>query len=317
MIRPSFFEVIMNVSNSHSPATLGGDTCPVCLRPVFPLIDVGAFRLFFCRECECLCSDALARRAATTFVPAKYFAHEGTEERKWKSLIQRLQLAAQPVRSVLDVGCGRGAFLSFLRAQYPEVMLTGIELDAERADQSRRAVPDANIYTGDVQNVFNAINGSFDLITLWDVFEHLPQPRAVLNALAGKLSENGCIFIQTIHEPSVVPMLGRLSYQLSGGRFRGLARRTHEAHHLVFFTRKGLGILARDANLEIRDLWFDRLFLARMDGNRLMALGTSMLLALENALGNGLFVDIILKTTIPAPSSRTNAAPSGSSSRVV
>jgi hypothetical protein len=191
----------------------------------------------------------------------------------------------------------------------------------------RHRGPDAHIYTGDLQDVLNGIDRTFDLSTLWDVFEHLPQPRAVLKALAGKVSANGCIFIETIHESSLVPLLGRLSYGLTCGRVRNLATRTHEAHHLVFVTRKGLGILARDARLEIQDLWFDRLFLSRMDGNRLIALPTSMLLALENALGNGLFVDLILRIPIAAPpesgiaprsgdGNRANARPSGSSPSV-
>ena len=285
----------MSERNVHTPATLGGDACPVCLRPLSPSIDLGAYSLFFCNECECFCSDALVRHAATTFTPTEYFTHEDKDESKWKALIRRLHDTSQTVRSALDVGCGRGAFLRFLQTQYPEVMLAGIELDGERADQARQVVPDAHIYTGDVQHVLNGIDRTFDLITLWDVFEHLPQPRAVLNALSERVSKNGCIFIQTIHESSLVPLLGRLSYRLTGGRLRNLVRRTHEAHHLVFFTRKGLNIMARDAHMEIRDLWFDRLSLSRMDGNRLMTLPTSILLALENALGNGLFVDLILR----------------------
>lgn len=288
-------EARLSETHLHTPATLGGPICPVCLGIVVPSIDVGAFRLFFCKDCECWCSDALIRRAGTTFNPTEYFEHEHHDESKWKALMRRLQGTPHISRSVLDVGCGRGAFLNFLRSQSAGMELTGIELDAERAEQARRVVLDAQIYTGDVQSLVNELDRTFDLITLWDVFEHLPQPRAVLNALAGKLSTNGCIFIQTINESSLVPLLGRLSYRLTGGYLRSLARRTHEAHHLVFFARKGLAILARDAHLEIQDLWFDRLFLTRMDGNWLITLPTSMLLALENSLGNGLFIDLILR----------------------
>jgi 2-polyprenyl-3-methyl-5-hydroxy-6-metoxy-1,4-benzoquinol methylase len=246
--------------------------------------------------------------ASTTFVPANYFGNEGADEKKWNDLIQRLQCSGQELQSVLDVGCGRGAFLRFLRAQYPGILLTGIELDPERADQARCAVPDARIYTGDAQNVLNAIDQTFDLITLWDVFEHVPQPLAILKALEGKLSKTGCIFIQTINESSFVPLVGRLSYRLTFGLLRTIARRTHEAHHLVFFTNRGLRILANEANLKITDLWFDRLMFSRMDGNRLIAWPTAMVLALENFLGNGLFIDVILRSTV-RPTVAENVSP--------
>ncbi|WP_447979316.1 class I SAM-dependent methyltransferase [Candidatus Nitrospira bockiana] len=258
-------------------------------------MDTGAFTLFRCKECGCLSSDALVRHAATTFVPQRYFGREDRDKAKWKRLLPRITKDWRRPRSVLDVGCGGGAFLGFLEHQGSEMMLAGIEVDKGRAEQARARVPTARIYTGAVEAVLNQIDGTFDLITLWDVFEHLAQPCSVLQALAGKVNKNGCIFIQTIHESSLVPLLGRASYHLTGGRLRSLIRRTHEAHHLVFFTRKGLGILAREANLEIEDLWFDRLCMSRMDGNPLVVAATSMLLTFENMLGNGLFVDLILK----------------------
>jgi hypothetical protein len=92
-----------------------------------------------------------------------------------------------------------------------------------------------------------------------------------------------------------VPALGRALHVASRGRIRGPARRTHEPHHLVFFSRRGLEALADAAGLRIRALWFDRLAMARMDGSRAVAAATAALLAIENALGNGLFVNVLLE----------------------
>jgi len=90
-------------------------------------------------------------------------------------------------------------------------------------------------------------------------------------------------------------MLGRMSYALSGGRLRYPIRRTHEPHHLVFFTEEGLEIAAERANLRIQDRWFDRLLRGRMDGHPVVTAVTALLLRLENAVGNGLFVNLILE----------------------
>lgn len=286
-------------------ATFGGRLCPVCGRVVAPSIDVDTYRLFSCSSCGSWCSDALLRNATTSFTPTDYFENAASDRNKWNELLRHLDHSGRTFRSVLDVGCGNGAFLRFLREIFPGVSRAGIELDPERAAQARATNPDALVLPGDLGDALETIEQRFDLITLWDVFEHLPAPGPALHSLATRLSDRGCIFLQTIHEHSLVPRLGRLSYRVTAGAFRYLARRTHEAHHLVFFSRKGLEILAANANLHIREQWFDRLALARMDGNPLLTLPASLLLTVENALGNGLFINVLLDKQAHAGSGTT------------
>jgi hypothetical protein len=63
----------------------------------------------------------------------------------------------------------------------------------------------------------------------------------------------------------------------------------------VFFTRKGLRFAANAAGLRIRELWFDRLAHGRMDGSPLLTGLTALALRAENALGGGLFVNLLLE----------------------
>lgn len=280
---------------SHSElATAGGSVCPVCASRVGPSIDTGEYQLFSCKRCGSWCSDALVRGAATSFTPDKYFENDAADRDKWRELERRLDKAQRRIESVLDIGCGTGAFLSYLCDRRPGLRQVGIELDPERAQRAQDANPAAKIVQGDALAALTSAEGVFDLITLWDVFEHVPAPARLLQALSDKISPRGCVFIQTIHESSLVPLLGRLAYRLSLGTLRAPLRRTHEAHHLVFFTRKGLSILAEDAGLRIREQWFDHLSLARMDGNPIVTRLTSVLLNLEHAFGNGLFVNLVL-----------------------
>ena len=188
-----------------------------------------------------------------------------------------------------------GNFLRHLAGRWPAAERFGIERDPARADDARLTDPGAVVATGDAASALADLPGTFDLVTLWDVFEHLDDPQAVLRELSARLAPSGLLFLQTIHENSLVPGLGRALYRASGGRLRGPARRTHEPHHLVFFSRRGLQLLAERARLRVRTLWFDRLSRARMDGPRLLTGATAAVLALENALGNGLFVNLILE----------------------
>ena len=275
--------------------TLGGSACPVCTAPALPEIEIPEYRLFRCTDCGCWSSDALVRGAETSFEPQHYFANDAADRSRWDELFARLGDGARAGRSILDVGCGTGAFLGDVARRLPGSHRTGIELDPARGALARQLDPSAEIHTGDALEVAARLAGPFDLVTLWDVFEHLPDPVSLLRELRRSLAASGAIYLQTIHERSLLPALGRASYRASGGRLTRAVRRTHEAHHLVFFTRAGLAVAAERAGLRIRELWFGRLARRRMDGPPLVTAAAAALLAVENALGNGLFVNLILE----------------------
>lgn len=275
--------------------TEGGGTCPVCGGPAAPRIDLGDFQLFRCAACGSWSSDAQLRGASTSFVPESYFENAELDRDKWEALLARLPGGGDRVEALLDVGCGNGAFLEYATRRIPGVRAEGIELDEERVGQARAANPLALVHGGDALEVAERLEGRFDLVTLWDVFEHVTAPGRLLSALARRLAPGGRIYLQTIHERSLVPLAGRLCYALSGGRLRYPARRTHEPHHLVFFTRPGLAHAAAAAGLRIRETWFDRLHRGRMDGTSLLTGLTSLALRAENALGGGLFVNLLLE----------------------
>lgn len=275
--------------------TLGGDRCPACGAVTRLAADAGGFTLFACDRCRCWSSDALARGAATSFTPASYFDHAHADQPRWRDLLVRLARRGLQPAAVLDIGCGSGAFLAFMAtasARTPQ--LAGIELDAGRAAAARSANPGATIHTGDAAGTLERLEGRFDLITLWDVLEHVADPGRLLRAAARVLAPGGAMLVQTIHEHSLLPRIGRWSYALSGGRLRAAIRRTHDAHHLVFFSLAGLDHLAAAAGLGVDARWFGRLALARMDGSPLLALPAALLMSAENAVGNGLFVNLLL-----------------------
>ena len=277
------------------PTTRGGDTCPVCFhRPTPKRIDLGIYELYACGNCGSWSSDAAARGADTSFDPGQYFENTGADQARWADVLARATTVAGPLQRALDVGCGNGAYLDFLTKQRPGIQLEGIELDPARAEQARQRNPLAQIHEGDAQNTAENLERPFDFVSLWDVFEHVPEPTRLLGTLAQKLRPGGCIYVQTIHENSLVPAAGRMSYRLSGGRIHYGVRRTHEAHHLVFFSLAGIEEAAAQAGLRVEQRWFNRLAHARMDGPGWLTRLTSMALAAENAWGNGLFVNAIL-----------------------
>ena len=89
---------------------------------------------------------------------------------------------------VLDIGGGRGDFLNYLH-QLGHKKLAGTEL---QPDDSHNDV--IKWYYGGLQD--KELNSrQYALVTLFHVFEHLPQPTQLLNDLAGLVAENGYLVI--------------------------------------------------------------------------------------------------------------------------
>jgi SAM-dependent methyltransferase len=88
---------------------------------------------------------------------------------------------------VLDVGCGNGGFL--VQMKQMGFVVEGTEWSAQSA---ARVANEAGItiHVGDLLSL-NLPEQSFDLITLWHVFEHLRDPHSTLQAIHRLLKPGG------------------------------------------------------------------------------------------------------------------------------
>lgn len=104
----------------------------------------------------------------------------------------RGMVASGQVSSLLDVGSGRGAFLFPLLTTFPDMEVSSIDILPHRVDILH------SVELGGVDNLhamekdlcdWDAPDGSFDVVTLLEVLEHIPDvDKAVANAvrIAGK-----------------------------------------------------------------------------------------------------------------------------------
>jgi SAM-dependent methyltransferase len=125
----------------------------------------------------------------------------------------RVADALAPGIRVLDVGASSGAWLEV--AQDAGMQATGVELGEATAASARGRGLD--VRTGTLEQALPGLEGErFDLITFWDVLEHLRDPRHEL-ALAQRLLVPGGRVAASF--PNVEGLYPRLTYRL-------LARRT-------------------------------------------------------------------------------------------
>ena len=148
-------------------------------------------------------------------------------------LAARLLRAAGATASarVLDIGCGSGQFLARLGRMGHECH--GTELSAETGARAAK-VPGLRLHFGELtKETFPS--GSFDLISIWHVLEHLPDPDSVLRLCHGWLREGGVLLL-------AVPNIDSWQARLFGGSWFHL----DPPRHLYHFNRPSLtGALVR------------------------------------------------------------------------
>jgi len=104
------------------------------------------------------------------------------------------------IGSLLDVGCGRGHFLAAARERGWKAVGLDVSPVAVRLAAARAGV---TVYEGELTVPPRAELGPVDVVTLWDVLEHLRDPVAVLEAVPRWLRPGGLLVVQTQNVRSV------------------------------------------------------------------------------------------------------------------
>lgn len=112
----------------------------------------------------------------------------------WLRSILRFKL---PPAHLLELGSAHGGFVALLRWAGYEA--TGLEMSPWIADFARRTF-DVPILQGPVEDQ-QIESGTQDMIALFDVLEHLPDPVGTMRHCLGLLKSEGAIIIQTPRYP--------------------------------------------------------------------------------------------------------------------
>ena len=154
-------------------------------------------------------------------------------------------------RQVLDVGCG-GGILSEAMARGGAKVL-GIDLSQAVLDVAELHALDANVsleYRAvAAEELAQQRPGTFDLVTCMELLEHVPQPAAMVKALAALVQPGGSVIVSTLNRNPLA-----FAVAIVGAEYiaRVLPRGTHE--YLKFIRPSELARWGREAGLELRDL---------------------------------------------------------------
>lgn len=133
---------------------------------------------------------------------------------RWHSMLRRRQLvchlSGRQRGALLDVGCATGAFLALMQTHGWQVQ--GVEPSPAAATIARQR--GLQIHNSGLEEAVLTPN-QFDVITLWDVLEHIPDPLATLQAARQALKPGGVVLLR-------VPSPAGLDARLFGTYWTGL-----------------------------------------------------------------------------------------------
>lgn len=101
-------------------------------------------------------------------------------------------LEVNPSGKALDLGCGSGTACRLMKDHYDLTPL-GVDFAEKRINLAKKRHPDIEFLCMDMHYFLDTTNLEFDLITLFDVIEHLEDPVTLIRKARSKLGTRGII----------------------------------------------------------------------------------------------------------------------------
>lgn len=141
-----------------------------------------------------------------------------------------VDLLPEKISSLLDVGCGSGAFGRVVREKWG-CRVVGVELNPAAAAKARLVLD--HVFEADIINL--SLEERFDVITVNDVLEHVEDPEGLLENLSGLVTPDGQLVVS-------IPNVGHWSIveDLLAGLWDYLPAGLLCIDHLRFFTRRSV-----------------------------------------------------------------------------
>lgn len=175
--------------------------CPVCLKD--NCIDFSdkrvekPYRMFHCLSCDVVFSHPMKSASADWYetneegllfkISAQAETHIGWNHRQFLK-------EALPVKTLLDIGCSRGDFIK--EAENRGYLVSGIDFDKTNIKLARENFALRNVYPTTIEEfILKYPDKKFDVVTFFEVLEHLPDPKLFLDNVKKLLNRQGYIAV--------------------------------------------------------------------------------------------------------------------------
>lgn len=125
-------------------------------------------------------------------------------------------------KSILDIGCGSGKFVNYLRNKH--INIKGLEYSKPLYEKYLR--DKEYFYNFSLEEFIKKVGGNYDVITLFDVLEHIDFPSDFIRNISKLQSTNNYLIIE-------IPLYGTIHSILLGKKWHFFNK-----YHLSYFRKK-------------------------------------------------------------------------------
>jgi SAM-dependent methyltransferase len=233
--------------------------CPICDsdHPCPEVERWAAYTLHRCPACDTVFADPMESAGSGFYENPgrhgcacldKIYGERKVVRKGWESLSQngRLLLRKRPLAGgkLLDIGCGEGLFLYHAKRHYD---VTGIDIDRDAVDAARHIYGLECVHALSLKEFSERRSDlRFDVVTMFDVLEHLDDPVGHMEIVRNLLTRRGVLVVS-------LPNRERKSFQADK-----LAIADYPPNHMTRWNGKALGKFITDRGFDIRTLYSRR-----------------------------------------------------------
>jgi len=161
--------------------------------------------------------------------------------RRWVKIIHKYKASGK----LLDVGCGPGFFLAYAERYYD---VHGIDISEYAIRKAKQRINQVKLSVGDATDL-DYKNDYFDIVTCFDLLEHLPNPALALQEFRRILKNGGVLIIR-------VPNTSSLGARRKKEEWFGHRDKTHAS----LLSNEEWMELLKDNSFEIMEVFYDGLW---------------------------------------------------------
>lgn len=260
------------MSNSLSASPISYSKCPICssgeisevLHAKDYTVSKEEFAIWHCANCKARFTQKVPdqNNISPYYQSEEYISHSNTNKGLVNMLYQwvrnftlgqkrklMFKLSGKKEGSLLDIGCGTGEFLATMKAAGWKAQ--GLEPDPGARKQ---ALKNHGLKVDASEELFELAEGSFDVITMWHVMEHVHQIHEYFEKIQSLLKPGGILVI-------AVPNYESLDAEHYGEYWAAY----DVPRHLYHFSNKSMKHLYQAHQLEfleMRPMHFDAFYVS-------------------------------------------------------
>lgn len=177
--------------------------CPVCLEEIKPKlvetytdpIEKKEYKIYSCPACEVEFSDPMKNPGPEWYQQfTSLWGYQGKEKLlpNWRIKFLKELPKTKKRPKLLDIGCGYGDFL--VEANRLGYEVTGVDFDEEKVKVAKSKGL-TNIYSMDFEQFYQEKFDKFDVITFFQLLEHLEDPSTFIDMVKDMIYPGGYIML--------------------------------------------------------------------------------------------------------------------------